>query len=111
MVDAEVEQSVVGVRTVLRAGVRLYQSVVMGADVYESDADRERNAERGVPDIGIGSGSVIHRAIIDKNARIGEGVIISNDGRVAEADGDGYHIREGIVVIPKDAVIPAGTRI
>jgi glucose-1-phosphate adenylyltransferase len=64
-----------------------------------------------VPNIGIGAGTVIHRAIIDKNARIGEGVIISNDARVDEADGDGYYIREGLVVVPKDAVIPNGARI
>ena len=111
LIESEVEQSVIGVRTMMGPGVRIYQSVVMGADVYESDTDRTRNAERGVPNIGIGAGSTIHRAIIDKNARIGEGVIISNDARVEEADGEGYHIREGIVVVPKDAVIPDGARI
>ena len=111
LIESEVEQSVIGVRTMMGPGVRIYQAVVMGADVYESDSDRTRNAERGVPNIGIGAGSMIHRAIIDKNARIGEGVIISNDARVEEADGEGYHIREGIVVVPKDAVIPDGARI
>ena len=111
LIESEVEQSVIGVRTMMGPGVRIYQAVVMGADVYESDSDRTRNAERGVPNIGIGAGSTIHRAIIDKNARIGAGVIISNDARVEEADGEGYHIREGIVVVPKDAVIPDGTRI
>lgn len=111
LIESEVEQSVIGVRTMMGPGVRIYQSVVMGADVYESDTDRTRNAERGVPNIGIGAGSTIHRAIIDKNARIGAGVIISNDARVEEADGEGYHIREGIVVVPKDAVIPDGARI
>lgn len=111
LIESEVEQSVIGVRTMMGPGVRIYQAVVMGADVYESDTDRTRNAERGVPNIGIGAGSTIHRAIIDKNARIGEGVIISNDARVEEADGEGYHIREGIVVVPKDAVIPDGARI
>ena len=111
LIESEVEQSVIGVRTMMGPGVRIYQSVVMGADVYESDSDRTRNAERGVPNIGIGAGSTIHRAIIDKNARIGAGVIISNDARVEEADGEGYHIREGIVVVPKDAVIPDGARI
>ena len=64
-----------------------------------------------MPDIGIGAGSVIHGAIIDKNARIGQGVIISNDAPTQEADGDGHFIREGIVVVPKDAVIPDGARI
>jgi glucose-1-phosphate adenylyltransferase len=111
LIQSEVEQSVIGVRTMMGPGVRIYQSVVMGADVYESHDDRARNAEQGVPNIGIGAGTVIHRAIIDKNARIGEGVIISNDARVDEADGDGYYIREGLVVVPKDAVIPNGARI
>ena len=111
LIESEVEQSVIGVRTMMGPGVRIYQAVVMGADVHESDSDRTRNAERGVPNIGIGAGSTIHRAIIDKNARIGAGVIISNDARVEEADGEGYHIREGIVVVPKDAVIPDGARI
>jgi len=55
--------------------------------------------------------SVIHRAIIDKDARIGEKVIIANDAGVQEKDGDGYYIREGIVVIPKDGIIPSGTTI
>ena len=109
--QAEVEQSVIGVRSQVGAGARVYQSVVMGADLYESGDDRARNRARGVPDIGIGAGSVIHRAIVDKNARIGQGVIIGNDARVRESDGDGHFIREGIVVIPKDAVIPDGTRI
>ncbi len=111
LVEAEVEQAIIGVRTILGAGVRIYQSVAMGADLYESDADKARNAKNGIPSIGIGRGSIIHRAIIDKNARIGENVIISNDARIDEVDGDGYHIREGIVVVPKDAVIADGTRI
>ncbi|MBT6149871.1 MAG: glucose-1-phosphate adenylyltransferase [Gemmatimonadetes bacterium] len=111
LVDAEIEQSVIGVRTMVEAGARVYQSVVMGADVYESSIDKMRNKENGVPNIGIGAGSIIHRAIIDKNARIGAGVIISNDARVPEADGDGYHIRDGIVVVPKDGIIDDGTRI
>ncbi|HCL31436.1 MAG TPA: glucose-1-phosphate adenylyltransferase [Candidatus Latescibacteria bacterium] len=111
LVEAEVEQAIIGVRTILGAGVRIYQSVVMGADLYESEADKARNAKNGIPSIGIGRGSIIHRAIIDKNARIGENVIISNDARIDEVDGDGYHIREGIVVVPKDAVIADGTRI
>ncbi|MDA0337913.1 MAG: glucose-1-phosphate adenylyltransferase [bacterium] len=111
LVDAEVEKSVIGVRTIMGAGVRVYQSIIMGADVYESKADKLRNQERGVPNIGIGAGSIIHRAIIDKNARIGKGVIISNDARIDEADGDGFHIREGIVVVPKDAIIADGMRI
>ena len=59
LIESEVEQSVIGVRTMMGPGVRIYQAVVMGADVYESDSDRTRNAERGVPNIGIGAGSTM----------------------------------------------------
>lgn len=111
MRDAEIEHSIVGVRSIMESGVRVYSSVIMGADTYESATDMERSAALGVPNIGIGSGSVIHRAIIDKNARIGEKVVIANDAGVQEEDGDGYYIREGIVVIPKDGVVPSGTAI
>lgn len=109
--DAEIEQSVIGVRSLVGAGTRIYQSLVMGADRYETPEDRRRNDARGVPHIGIGAGSLIHRAIVDKNARIGRRVIISNDHRVEHADREGYHIREGIVVVPKDAVVHDGARI
>jgi len=82
---------------------------MMGTDFYETPNDMERNAAQGVPNVGIGAGSVINRAIIDKNARIGEKVIIGNDQGVNEGEGDGYYIRDGIVVIPKNAEIASGT--
>jgi len=81
----------------------------MGADYYETPVDIERNQARSVPNVGIGANASINRAIIDKNARIGERVIISNDENVMEAEGKNYYIRDGIVVIPKDAVIEPGT--
>jgi len=111
MSDTEIEHSIVGVRSTMESGVRVYSSVIMGADRYESARDMERNAALGIPNIGIGGGSVVHRAIVDKNARIGEKVVIANDAGVQELDGDGYYIRDGIVVIPKDGVIPSGTTI
>ena len=63
---------------------------------------------RSTPPIGIGRNCVIDRAIIDKNARIGDGVVITPEGKSANLDADNYFIRDGIVVIPKNAVIPAG---
>ena len=108
---AEIERCVIGVRTVMEPDVRLYNSIIMGADFYESPEDHLRNADLGQPHIGIGSGTVIHRAIIDKNARIGKNVIIANDAGLEEHDGEGYCIRDGIVVVPKGAMIPDGTRI
>jgi glucose-1-phosphate adenylyltransferase len=65
----------------------------------------------GIPHMSIGPGSKIRRAIIDKNAHIGEGVIITDKSKAPDFDGPNYYIREGIVVIPKNAVIPAGTKI
>ena len=64
---------------------------------------------RGVPPVGIGAGSIIENAIIDKNARIGRGVRIINEAGLKNADGDGYFIREGIVIVPKNGVIRNGT--
>ena len=82
----------------------------MGADFYEDDA-AEVSADAGGPrpPIGIGRNSVIDRAIIDKNARIGESVVITPDGKAPNVDSTNYYIRDGVVVIPKNAVIPNGT--
>jgi len=109
--DASIEDSVIGVRAVIGAGATVSQSIVMGADYYQTPADKERDAAMHLPSVGIGAGSVIQWAIIDKNARIGENVVISNTDGVVEADGEGYYIREGIVVIPKDGVIADGMKI
>jgi glucose-1-phosphate adenylyltransferase len=102
--DSTVEDSIVGVRTILRRAT-IRRSLVMGADYYApGDGD-------GVPPVGIGPGSVIENAIVDKNARIGRDVKVINQDRVQEANGTGWVIREGVVMIAKDAVIPDGTKI
>lgn len=107
--DAQIQRSVIGIRSILGPGVKVFNSIVMGADYYETPIDIERNNVRSIPNVGIGANSSINRAIIDKNARIGERVIISNDENITEAEGENYYIRDGIVVVPKDAVIKAGT--
>jgi glucose-1-phosphate adenylyltransferase len=104
-----ISRSVIGVRSVIGPGARLAETVMMGADFYDTPADLARHHSTNTPAIGIGAGSVIQRAIIDKNARIGAGVRIANDAGVQEADGEGYFIRDGIVVVAKNGVIPAGT--
>jgi glucose-1-phosphate adenylyltransferase len=81
---------------------------VLGADAYETLEQLEASNRLGVPPMGIGSDSVIHNAIIDKNARIGRGVKILNAEGAEERDGDGYFIREGIVCVTKNGVIPDG---
>ncbi|MDQ6859948.1 MAG: glucose-1-phosphate adenylyltransferase [Verrucomicrobiota bacterium] len=103
--DAHLERSVIGVRSVINTGATIRNSIIMGADYYESDA---AIVPEGVPPIGIGRNCVIDRAIIDKNARIADGVVITPEGKPRDFDGTNYFIRDGIVVIPKNAVIPAG---
>lgn len=76
---------------------------------HESAQEIERSEREGTPPIGIGSGSVIENAIVDKNARVGRGVRILNEKEERERDAAAYYIRDGIVVIPKNAVIPDGT--
>ena len=82
---------------------------MIGADRYETLDEMEATQAKGVPPIGIGSESVIENAIIDKNARVGRGVKIVNEAGVKEKDGNGYFIREGIVIVAKNGIIPDGT--
>jgi glucose-1-phosphate adenylyltransferase len=102
--DAHIERSVIGVRSIIQTGATIRNSIVMGADYYEIDPA----VEHGLPPIGIGRNCVIDRAIIDKNARIADGVVITPEGKPADLDAGNYFIRDGIVVVPKNAVIPAG---
>jgi glucose-1-phosphate adenylyltransferase len=103
--DAHIERSVIGVRSVIQPGATIRHSYVMGADYYEVDSS---NLPHGLPAIGIGRNCVIDRAIVDKNARIADGVVITPEGKPPDFDGTNYFIRDGIVVIPKNAVIPPG---
>jgi glucose-1-phosphate adenylyltransferase len=100
----EVSDSVVGIRSIIRNGARIRRSVLLGADFYDSSSS---GAAAAVP-LGVGANVEIDRAIIDKNARIGQGARLVNTKNVDEQDGDGYHIRNGIIIVPKGAVIRPG---
>ncbi len=108
--NANIANSIVGIRTIIESGANLDGVVCMGADYYETMEDREANAAAGRPNVGIGRSCIIKRAIIDKNARIGDNCRIGIDP-VPRPDGDhdAYSIRDGIVVIAKDAVLAPGT--
>lgn len=110
--NAGLNHSIVGVRTIIESGASLDGVVCMGADYYENEAQKEANARGGVPNIGIGRGSIIKGAIIDKNARIGENCRIGID-LMERPDGEypTHHVVDGIIVIPKNTVIPNGTSI
>lgn len=109
VVGAEVERSLLGIRAHIGEGATITESLLLGADYYETGDELAAAAARGVPPIGVGSDTVIKGAIVDKNARIGSGVRIVNEAAETHRDGDGYFIREGIVVVPKDGVVPDGT--
>ncbi|MEN6560988.1 MAG: glucose-1-phosphate adenylyltransferase [Acidobacteriota bacterium] len=104
-----IRNAIIGIRSRIGENARLERTVVMGADYYESREDMARNRGRNVPDIGIGSGCEIRDAIIDKNARIGRGVRLVNAAGAAAASAESCSIVDGIIVVPKDAVIPDGT--
>ena len=102
LAGCDVEGSVVGVRTSVREGSRVTRSVLLGADFYDE--------QTGVPKVplGIGRDVVLDRTIVDKNARIADGVRLVNQAGVQHADGDGYYIRNGVIIVPKGATLPAG---
>ncbi|KAK4487164.1 hypothetical protein RD792_006482 [Penstemon davidsonii] len=109
--NCKIHHSVVGLRSCISEGAVIEDTLLMGADYYETDADRTLLAAKGSVPIGIGKNTHIKRAIIDKNARIGENVKIINSDNVQEAarETDGYFIKSGIVTVIKDALIPSGT--
>jgi glucose-1-phosphate adenylyltransferase len=103
---AHIEDSVIGIRSCIGAGARISRTVMMGCDDYES---LNASPPSGVPRMGIGCNARIENAIIDKNARIGNDVTITPVGKPENVDHELYYIRDGIVIIPKNAVIPDGT--
>jgi glucose-1-phosphate adenylyltransferase len=108
---AIINRSIIGVRTRIDFGANIEDTYVMGADYFQSIEDMAGDVTGGQPRIGIGEGTVIRRAIIDKNARIGAGVRLVNErGLTDEVGPDGsWYIREGIIIVPKNGVVPDGT--
>ncbi len=106
---AELDHCVIGVRSRIKRGVNARNLVMMGADFYEDDERRAENARRGIVDMGIGEGSVLERVILDKNARVGPNCVLRGHPDRPDADGLGWSVRDGIVIVHKNAQIPAGT--
>jgi len=108
--NASITRSIVGVRTIIESGASLDGVVCMGADRYETEREKSWNVEKGIPNIGIGSGSILKKAIIDKNARIGPHCRIGID-TMARQDGEyaTHYVVDGIIVIPKNTIVPGGT--
>lgn len=102
---ATIEDSVVGLRMQVRAGSTVRRCVLLGADYYDEQLPAD-----GRPLLGIGHDCTLDGVIVDKNARIGDGVSLTNERGIEEAEGPGYVIRDGVIVVPKDSTVPPGTR-
>jgi glucose-1-phosphate adenylyltransferase len=106
---SRISHSIVGVRSIVGPGTELTRVILMGCDYYESHESITANQQAGRPRIGIGMNTRIENAIIDKNARIGDNVVITPAGKPENADHPLYYIRDGIVIIPKSGIVPHGT--
>lgn len=106
--DADLVNCVIGVRSIIRGGSRLERVVMMGCDFFETPEEVKESAAKGIPPIGVGTNCSIKNAIIDKSARIGNHVTLSPDGKKDMMEGEGYFIRDGVIVVLKGAIIPDG---
>jgi glucose-1-phosphate adenylyltransferase len=106
---ARLSRSILGVRSRLCPNVTMRDTIMIGADRYETDEERAHNRVLGIPDLGVGEGSVIERAIIDKDCRIGRNVRIINQDGVQDFECETHVVRDGVVCIPKAGVVPDGT--
>ncbi len=107
----KVRNSIIGLRSRIDQGSDIQDSIVMGSDFFESISELQGNITNAKPNIGIGENTIIRRSIVDKNVRIGSNVhLINQDGADNRDAADGsFYIRDGIIIIPKNAVIPDGT--
>lgn len=109
--EVEISNSVIGLRSVIASDVWISRTVLMGADFYETEGDLAENELLGRPNIGIGAGSSIEGAIIDKNARVGKNVTIKFREDRRDSETENWVVRDGLVIVPKNASIPDGTSI
>jgi glucose-1-phosphate adenylyltransferase len=109
--NCRIHHSVLGIRTRIEENCTIEDSMIMGSDYYQHYSKRQESLKNGKPPIGIGEGSTIRRAIVDKNAHIGKNVMIVNKERIEESNREelGFYIRSGIVAVLKNAIIPDGT--
>lgn len=107
--SADIIHSLIGLRSRIESGVIIKDSIIMGNDFFETSEERRKNEQLDRPHMGIGENSFIEGAIIDKNARIGKNVIIRSEEKDKDVNKDLYHVRDGIVIIPKNVTVPDNT--
>ncbi len=104
-----IAQSIVGLRSLVDEGTMMTRTVMLGCDYYESADSLQQNEILGRPRIGVGKNTRIENAIIDKNARIGDNCVLTPAGKPENLDHEHYYIRDGIIIIPKNGIVPHGT--
>ena len=109
ILQSVLDHAVIGIRSRIGENCQIRRSILMGADYFETPAQRKDNLKRKRPGIGIGEGTVIEDAIVDKNVRIGKNVVIRASGKSGDVDGANFFVRDGIVIIPKGATVPDGS--
>ncbi|MDD5680116.1 MAG: glucose-1-phosphate adenylyltransferase [Candidatus Omnitrophica bacterium] len=107
--NTTIKHSIIGLRSRISEGSLIEDSIIMGCDYYDTPDDVKNRQSKKIPSLGIGKNCIIKKAIIDKNVAIGDGVKILNQKKVKDFDGGNYCIRDGIVVIEKNSIIPSGT--
>jgi glucose-1-phosphate adenylyltransferase len=110
---AKISRSLIGLRSRIAEGTQIDASYIMGADYYQTLEDMLGDREARRPRVGIGENTIVRRAIIDKNVRIGRDVSLLNEAAVETSDGPNgmYYIRDRIIIVPKNALIPDGTAV
>src|SRR5438046_2031189 len=108
---AKINRSVIGLRSRISEEAQIDGAIMMGADYYQTLEDMLADRDANRPRVGVGERSIIRRAIVDKNARIGKDVKLLNEAGIEQADGpDGmYYIRDRIIIVPKNGLVPDGT--
>ena len=106
---AKIKHSVIGLRSRININSIVEDSIIMGSDFYETLDDIKYNQSREIPLLGVGENCIVKKAIIDKNVRIGDNAKVINQKELKEFEGENYCIKDGIVIIEKNAIIPAGT--
>ncbi len=106
---SRISQSLIGVRSLIAPGCRIHRSILLGSNNYETEASKAASDRDGTPRIGVGGNTRIENTIVDKNTRIGADCVITPEDKPEHLDGENFFIRDGIVIIPKNAVIPDGT--
>ncbi len=108
---SKLKRCMIGVRSVIRDNCELDNVVMMGADVFQSEEEKLADDKQGIPRIGIGKNCKIKNAIIDKNARIGDNVELSPEGKPDQWEEGSLYVRDGVIIVMKNGIVPSNTKI